>query len=184
MPGGTFRVIANGRPAAQQSAFGTSAFVNGYLLSYPVTSDVSLAGNHQRDRSFRYSFGCDGPAGNRTRHLGATRPRGTILVTASGRITVSSSDRTSSGNAISPCPPHCHHPTRAGCPPAVCLGASRCRNGAVRVCRDAQVAGLSVRGLRTAVPDRKQRRSRLPQGRHRSPQARCSYCRSPALIPP
>ncbi|WP_292371169.1 hypothetical protein [Methanoregula sp. UBA64] len=36
------QVIANGRAAAQQSASGTSAFVNGYLLSYPVTSDVSL----------------------------------------------------------------------------------------------------------------------------------------------
>lgn len=36
------RVIANGRPAAEQSASGTAAFVNGYILSYPVTSDVSL----------------------------------------------------------------------------------------------------------------------------------------------
>jgi len=36
------QVNVNGIPAAQQSASGTSAFVNGYLLSYPTTSDVSV----------------------------------------------------------------------------------------------------------------------------------------------
>ncbi len=36
------QVIIDGVPAAQQSASGTGAFVNGYLLSYPTTSDVSL----------------------------------------------------------------------------------------------------------------------------------------------
>jgi hypothetical protein len=36
------QVVVDGVPAAQQSASGTSAFVNGYLLSYPTTSDVSL----------------------------------------------------------------------------------------------------------------------------------------------
>jgi hypothetical protein len=36
------RVLVDGVPAAQQSASGTGAFVNGYLLSYPTTSDVSL----------------------------------------------------------------------------------------------------------------------------------------------
>jgi len=36
------QVIVDGNPAAQQSASGTSAFVNGYLLSYPTTSDVSF----------------------------------------------------------------------------------------------------------------------------------------------
>jgi hypothetical protein len=36
------QVLVDGVPAAQQSASGTSAFVNGYLLSYPTTSDVSL----------------------------------------------------------------------------------------------------------------------------------------------
>ena len=36
------RVIVNGIPAAQQSASGTAAFVNGYLLSYPTTSDLSF----------------------------------------------------------------------------------------------------------------------------------------------
>jgi hypothetical protein len=36
------QVIVDGIPAAQQSASGTSAFVNGYLLSYPTTSDVSF----------------------------------------------------------------------------------------------------------------------------------------------
>jgi hypothetical protein len=36
------QVIVDGVPAAQQSASGTGAFVNGYLLSYPTTSDVSL----------------------------------------------------------------------------------------------------------------------------------------------
>ncbi len=36
------QVIVNGIPAAQQSASGTAAFVNGYLLSYPTTSDLSF----------------------------------------------------------------------------------------------------------------------------------------------
>lgn len=36
------RITVDGIPAAQQSASGTTAFVNGYLLSYPTTSDVSL----------------------------------------------------------------------------------------------------------------------------------------------
>jgi hypothetical protein len=36
------QVIVDGVPAAQQSASGTGAFVNGYLLSYPTTSDVSF----------------------------------------------------------------------------------------------------------------------------------------------
>lgn len=36
------QVVVDGIPAAQQSASGTSAFVNGYLLSYPTTSDVSF----------------------------------------------------------------------------------------------------------------------------------------------
>jgi len=36
------QVIVNGIPAAQQSASGTVAFVNGYLLSYPTTSDLAL----------------------------------------------------------------------------------------------------------------------------------------------
>jgi len=36
------QVIVDGNPAAQQSASGTSVFVNGYLLSYPTTSDVSF----------------------------------------------------------------------------------------------------------------------------------------------
>ncbi|MEN6395297.1 MAG: hypothetical protein ABFC78_02305 [Methanoregula sp.] len=35
-------VFVNGIPAAQQSASGTAAFVNGYLMSYPTTSDISL----------------------------------------------------------------------------------------------------------------------------------------------
>jgi hypothetical protein len=36
------QVIVDGVPAAHQSASGTSAFVNGYLLSYPTTADVSF----------------------------------------------------------------------------------------------------------------------------------------------
>ncbi|MFA6333748.1 MAG: hypothetical protein WCX22_12420 [Methanoregula sp.] len=36
------QIIVDGISAAQQSASGTSAFVNGYLLSYPTTSDVSF----------------------------------------------------------------------------------------------------------------------------------------------
>ena len=36
------QIIVDGVPAAQQSASGTGSFVNGYLLSYPTTSDVSL----------------------------------------------------------------------------------------------------------------------------------------------
>jgi hypothetical protein len=36
------QVLVNGVPAAQQSASGTTAFVNGYLLSYPTTSDLSF----------------------------------------------------------------------------------------------------------------------------------------------
>ncbi|HVP97642.1 Ig-like domain-containing protein [Methanoregula sp.] len=36
------QVLVNGAPAAQQSASGDTAFVNGYLLSYPTTNDVSL----------------------------------------------------------------------------------------------------------------------------------------------
>src|SRR5208337_3834788 len=36
------QVIVNGIPAAQQSASGAVAFVNGYLLSYPTTSDLSF----------------------------------------------------------------------------------------------------------------------------------------------
>ena len=36
------QIIVNGIPASQQSAFGTTAFINGYLLSYPTTSDVSF----------------------------------------------------------------------------------------------------------------------------------------------
>ena len=35
-------VIVDGISAAQQSASGTTAFVNGFLLSYPTTSDVSV----------------------------------------------------------------------------------------------------------------------------------------------
>jgi hypothetical protein len=36
------QIIVNGIPGLQQSAFGSSAFVNGYLLSYPTTNDVSI----------------------------------------------------------------------------------------------------------------------------------------------
>ncbi|HNX17802.1 MAG TPA: hypothetical protein PKM50_05695 [Methanoregula sp.] len=36
------QVFVNGIPAAEQSASGTAAFINGYLLSYPTTSDVSF----------------------------------------------------------------------------------------------------------------------------------------------
>jgi len=36
------QVMVDGISAAQQSASGTAAFVNGYLLSYPTTSDVVL----------------------------------------------------------------------------------------------------------------------------------------------
>jgi hypothetical protein len=36
------QVILNGRPAAQQSASGSAAFVNGEILSYPGTNEVSL----------------------------------------------------------------------------------------------------------------------------------------------
>ena len=36
------QIIVNGIPAAQQSASGATAFINGYLLSYPTTSDVSI----------------------------------------------------------------------------------------------------------------------------------------------
>ena len=36
------RITVDGIPAARQSASGTTAFVNGYLLSYPTTSDVSF----------------------------------------------------------------------------------------------------------------------------------------------
>jgi hypothetical protein len=36
------QVTVNGLPAAQQSASGATAFVNGYLLSYPTTSDLSF----------------------------------------------------------------------------------------------------------------------------------------------
>ena len=36
------QVLANGVPAAQQSASGTTAFINGYLLSYPTTTDLSF----------------------------------------------------------------------------------------------------------------------------------------------
>ena len=36
------QVMVNGIPAAQQIASGTTAFVNGYLLSYPTTSDLSF----------------------------------------------------------------------------------------------------------------------------------------------
>ncbi len=37
------QVLQNGRNAAQQSASGTAAFVNGALLSYPNSNDVSLS---------------------------------------------------------------------------------------------------------------------------------------------
>jgi len=37
------QVQVNGGAAAQQSASGDTAFVNGYLLSYPTTNDVSLS---------------------------------------------------------------------------------------------------------------------------------------------
>ena len=36
------QVIVNGIPAAQQPASGATAFVNGYLLSYPTTSDLAF----------------------------------------------------------------------------------------------------------------------------------------------
>jgi hypothetical protein len=36
------QVILNGRNAAQQSASGSAAFVNGVLLSYPTDNDVSM----------------------------------------------------------------------------------------------------------------------------------------------
>jgi len=36
------QIIQNGRAAATQTASGTAAFINGYLLSYPTTSDLSL----------------------------------------------------------------------------------------------------------------------------------------------
>jgi hypothetical protein len=38
----SIQIMVDGVPAAQQPASGTSAFVNGYLLSYPTTSDASL----------------------------------------------------------------------------------------------------------------------------------------------
>jgi hypothetical protein len=37
------QVIQNGRNAAQQTAYGSVAFVNGALLSYPSNNDVSLS---------------------------------------------------------------------------------------------------------------------------------------------
>ena len=36
------QVLVNGVPAAQQSVSGTTAFINGYLLSYPTTTDLSF----------------------------------------------------------------------------------------------------------------------------------------------
>jgi hypothetical protein len=38
----SIQIMVDGIPSAQQPASGTSAFVNGYLLFYPTTSDVSL----------------------------------------------------------------------------------------------------------------------------------------------
>jgi len=37
------QISANGLPGAQQSASGSAAFISGFLLSYPTTTDVSLA---------------------------------------------------------------------------------------------------------------------------------------------
>jgi hypothetical protein len=36
-------VMVNGRPAAQMSVNGNTVFVNGFLLSYPVSSDVAVS---------------------------------------------------------------------------------------------------------------------------------------------
>jgi len=116
------RVIANGRPAAQQSASGTSAFVNGYLLSYPVTSDVSLV----------VTINGTVPSGTvsdvtvlQVTELdtsGQPVPGGTILVTAP--VVSPSAVRTERlQETQSSLPATLPSSTRAGCPPAVCLGA-------------------------------------------------------------
>lgn len=116
------RVIANGRPAAQQSASGTSAFVNGYLLSYPVTSDVSLV----------VTINGTVPSGTvsdvtvlQVTELdtsGQPVPGSSILVTASV-VSPSPVQTERPQETQSSLPSALPSPTRAGCPPAVCLGA-------------------------------------------------------------
>jgi len=116
------RVIANGRAAAQQSASGTSAFVNGYLLSYPVTSDVALF----------VALNGTVPAGaaspvtilqvTELDTAGRPVPGSSFLISApvifpSATPSVYQMEISSSPTASQP------SPTRAGYPPELCFGA-------------------------------------------------------------
>lgn len=116
-------VIANGRAAAQQSASGTSAFVNGYLLSYPVTSDVSLT----------VTLNGTVPAGaapdvtilsvTELDTAGQPVPGSSILVSAPV-VSPSAAPTVSRQETQSSRPPASQpSPTRAGSPPVVCIGA-------------------------------------------------------------
>ena len=116
------RVIANGRPAAQQSASGTSAFVNGYLLSYPVTSDVSLAVTLNGTVPLGTASDVTVLLVTELDSAGHPVPGSSILVTAP--VVSPSAVRTERPQETqSSLPATLPSPTRAGCPPAVCLGA-------------------------------------------------------------
>jgi hypothetical protein len=116
------RIIANGRAAAEQSASGTSAFVNGYLLSYPVTTDLSL------------SVALNGtvPSGTASNvtilsvteldTAGQPVPGSSIVVA----VPLTSSSVTPTGlpqKTQSPVQAAIPSPTKAGYPPEVCIGA-------------------------------------------------------------
>ena len=70
----SIQIMVDDIPAAQQPASGTSAFVNGYLLSYPTTSDVSLTVALDGTVPLRDKSERDDPAGNRTRHVQSAGP--------------------------------------------------------------------------------------------------------------
>lgn len=128
-------VVVDGRTAGQQSASGTSAFINGYLLSYPATSDVS------------FTVTLDGTvpssAGTNVTILQVTEldtsgqpvPESSLAVavpvTSPSAIQTALPQKTSS-----PMPSATPSPTRAGYPPAACLGAVV---AAVAWCRYARI---------------------------------------------
>ncbi len=116
------RVIANGRPAAQQSASGTSAFVNGYLLSYPVTSDVSLVVTLNGTVPSGTASDVSVLQVTELDTSGQPVPGSSILVTASV-VSPSAVQTERPQETQSSRPASLPSPTRAGCPPAVCFGA-------------------------------------------------------------
>lgn len=115
-------VVVDGRTAAQQSASGTSAFINGYLLSYPATSDVSFTVT--LDGTVPSSAGTDVTILQVTELDTSGQPvPGSSLAVVVPVMSPSAVQTALPQKTPSPLQSTMPSPTRAGYPPVACLGA-------------------------------------------------------------